>query len=626
MSCKKSATIVAVLLTLSGSTSHGLYARVQTPAQTAVISGIVVRAGVGDPLKRARVNLRWAGAASSPISANGSVQQAAGPPNTEAVTDDTGRFVFNGVVPGQYRLSADRDGYLHQEFGQRSLISNIGTTITVASGQQVTNIDFQMIPTGSISGRILNEDGEPLPDVQVQAEMRNYQQGRRVLTPAGRTGQTNDLGEFRISSLNPGEYYITAVTRSRPLPPINPVVTQRAIPQRGSGGSFSVGGSVMGVAVSGQSGESYPPVYFPGTPYPESATMVQLAPGGDVRGIEFAFHPVPTTSVRGQVIVPSSLADSRSTPIRPSPGVRGNVGEPSIPQATVVLARITSSLAALSSVVTMIGQNRAQVRPDSSFELTNVIPGSYNLLTYLQANGLDYSAQTRIEVGDRGVENVSLTLRPAVSIRGFIAVDGAPPAAFDMSKLRVVLQPDENTNLFLPIGRPATAQAQADGTFELTNVSAVPYRLSLAIPVDGIYLKAGRIGNDDAVNRPFTVSDSQDVSLQLQLGVGTGQVRGTVVDDKGNPYSGVLATLIPDEPARSRRDLYRSAPTDQYGHFSFGTNIAPGGYKLFAWEDISGTAYQDPEFIQRFEASGVSIKVDAGGSVQQQVPVTRPQQ
>ena len=59
-------------------------------------------------------------------------------------------------------------------------------------------------------GRILDEFGDPVSYVQVTPMRYQYQQGSRRLTPAGRSGQTNDIGEYRIYGLSPGQYYVSA--------------------------------------------------------------------------------------------------------------------------------------------------------------------------------------------------------------------------------------------------------------------------------------------------------------------------------------------------------------------------------------------------------------------------------
>jgi protocatechuate 3,4-dioxygenase beta subunit len=593
----------------------------QSASQTAVIQGTVLRAGTGQPLKRARVSLRrvngiapqlpYLSVAPASVAPSGALVQQVmvGVNNTQAVTDDAGRYVFTGVAPGQYRLAIDRDGYIHQEFGQRTF-TGPGTIITVAAGQQLPNLDIQMVPAGSISGRIFNEDGEPVAGLQVQAESYTYQQGKRVRAPSGQSGQTNDLGEYRIYWLTPGEYFVSAIARRGGVMTVNPVINlqQQAANLRNGGQAAAI------VGVPQQRNEdTYAPTYFPGTVVPESASAVPVAPSGDVRGIDFSVRPTPTVSVRGQIIVPISSAPA-------VPGQRGNpeLGINRGPQMNVMLNRAV--LPGSFSVGGLVNMNRVSFSPDGHFEVSNVIPGSYNLFASAQQNGQQYSAQMKLEVGEGGIDNINIPVRAGVSVPGRIFLDGSLPSGFKISQLRVLLQQAEDAPVPNRGGGPG--QVADDGTFTLTSVTPMTYRVRVVGLPAGAYLMAGRIGNEEAVNQPFAITGDQDVSLQLQIGFSAGRVTGTVVDDKGNPYPGVLATLIPDEPARLRSELYLTTPTDQYGHFTF-ANVPPGGYKLFAWEDISGDAYQDPQFIQRYEARGIPVKVDGGASVDQQVGITR---
>jgi hypothetical protein len=93
-----------------------------------------------------------------------------------------------------------------------------------------------------------------------------------------------------------------------------------------------------------------------------------------------------------------------------------------------------------------------------------------------------------------------------------------------------------------------------------------------------------------------------------------------VVDAKGNPYPCALAALVPDESRRGRLDLYSAIPTDQSGRFSF-NNVAPGNYRIFAWEEIPTGAYQDPDYIRRFEARAKPVIVQQNGSAETEVSV-----
>src|SRR5438128_2510797 len=94
-------------------------------------------------------------------------------------TGDSGQFRILGVEPGQYRIAAERDGFIRQEYGQRNPAGK-GVQISIVAGQQLT-IDFQMLPAGVISGRILDEQGDPLAGATVQAQTYQYVNGKPIL-------------------------------------------------------------------------------------------------------------------------------------------------------------------------------------------------------------------------------------------------------------------------------------------------------------------------------------------------------------------------------------------------------------------------------------------------------------
>jgi hypothetical protein len=262
-------------------------------------------------------------------------------------------------------------------------------------------------------------------------------------------------------------------------------------------------------------------------------------------------------------------------------------------------------------------QNRTNVRQDGFFDISGVLPGSYNLMAVARQDGTQYSTRMRVDISERGLDNVVVQLRPGVTIEGKIYLDGPPPPEFAMNRLRIALQPAEE----FPMGGGAgNGQVTDDGSFRLANVSPMEYRVRVNGLPTGAFLMAGRIGNEDALNAPFYISGDQQAVLQLQIGFSAGRVQGTVVDSKGMPYQGAVATLIPDDPRRLRTELYFSTATDQYGRFNF-ANVPPGGYKLFAWEEIPSGAHLDPEYIRRFEDRGRPVKVDQGASVDTQTAV-----
>jgi len=256
---------------------------------------------------------------------------------------------------------------------------------------------------------------------------------------------------------------------------------------------------------------------------------------------------------------------------------------------------------------------------DGTFEIQNVVPGSYNLTAFETVQNQLLSARMRVEVGYGNVENVNLTLSPGVDIAGKVTFeDSKPPQQFQMNRLRVQLAPTED----LPVGN-AQAQVMDDGTFVLSSVAAMSYRLTVT-GVSGGYVIGGRYGNADAFGELMQVETGRVIPLSVQLGFTAGSVTGTVDDLQGQPFPAATCVLIPS--VRGRVDLYKTATSDQNGKFNF-ANVPPGDYKLIAWEDVPSGAYLDQTFLKLYEGQGQSITVNKGVSAAAQIkviPAARP--
>ena len=125
----------------------------ESPQETSVIEGFVVRMGSGEPLANVQVLLR-------PEQGRRSV--------FGALTDSSGRFRMANIRPGSYRLHVERDGYVDQQYGQVSS-ARPGTVLLLEPGQEVRDVVISLEPTGTISGQIFDEAGEPLEGVTVRA-------------------------------------------------------------------------------------------------------------------------------------------------------------------------------------------------------------------------------------------------------------------------------------------------------------------------------------------------------------------------------------------------------------------------------------------------------------------------
>src|SRR5205814_10438543 len=102
-----------------------------------------------------------------------------------------------------------------------------------------TDVVLRMSPQGVITGRVLDEDGDPVPNVGVQLLRYSFTQGKRQLQGWDQVS-TNDLGEYRLYGLSPGKFYLSAAANE-------------------------------GMNDQYDSGHAYAPTYYPGASDPSSA-------------------------------------------------------------------------------------------------------------------------------------------------------------------------------------------------------------------------------------------------------------------------------------------------------------------------------------------------------------------
>jgi hypothetical protein len=72
--------------------------------------------------------------------------------------------------------------------------------------------------------------------------------------------------------------------------------------------------------------------------------------------------------------------------------------------------------------------------------------------------------------------------------------------------------------------------------------------------------------------------------------------------------------VVPPAARRQNAVLFRTYRTSFNGEFLL-NNVAPGDYKLFAWESLPNSAYLNPAFMARYESLGQSVTITAGGNL-----------
>lgn len=226
---------------------------------TASITGRIVAADTGQPLRRARVNLHGSG-----MGREGA---------RSAITDADGTFTIDALPAGRYNVTASKARYVPAMLGARRPGSP-GRPIDLADGQKIENVTLALTNAGVITGHVTDDSGEPVIDVHVQAMRYRTIRGTRQLVPHSSSRPTDDTGAYRLHGLAPGTYYLMARDQ----------------------GSMRFGPED---APSEESG--FASTYYPGTPVESEAQPIEVVAGVDAVA-DLALVPTRLTTVSGIVV------------------------------------------------------------------------------------------------------------------------------------------------------------------------------------------------------------------------------------------------------------------------------------------------------------------------------------
>ena len=561
--CARAGFFSAVLLCIAWlpvSLTGANAAQAQTAKPSdAVVSGLVQKLADSLPIKGARVQLLSLEDHTRSVTIN---------------TDIAGHFELRGVSAGRYRLRVSHDGFLMQEYGARKA-GEAGATLTVRSAQTISDLVFRMTPSAVIAGRVINEDGEPLPWARVTALREVYSDGKRRLA-AETTSPTNDLGEYRLFGLKPGRYFVSADYH----PGVHSCTDLDAATDHSAPNGYTLANGVLvpDPVPANSTVPAYVPTFYPNSVDAAKAAPVVVKAGEEISSIEISLALTSAYTVRGRVL--------------------NQVGSHLSAGVTLTLApRNTTQSFGLP------GRNFTLDGPEGPFAITNVLPGAYVLLAQWFDGATQYQAVQNIDVGNADLNGVNPIIASGIPLRGHLTWDG-PPSTVRGSLLIFLREMDID-------GAGGTAtRTQADGSFVAPNVYEGTYHVFVAGQSQDAYLEAVRYGAVDGLTDGFTVRRGADASLEITLSSKGARVQGAVLDADNLPAVGVSVVLVPNDPHRGDLQRYKVVTTDQNGRYVL-RGVAPGDYKLFSWEDMDQNAWQDPEFLRPFEDRGEKVTVDA---------------
>ena len=379
-----------------------------------------------------------------------------------------------------------------------------------------------------ITGTLLDEHGEAIPNTPVRALRYVTQNGLRTLQSSG-NAQTDDRGIYRLFGLQPGEYLVSATPRNNSREFV--AVQQREAVQSALERARTVAATnpeqaqvlaerIERLSIEVPAGEDgpmsgYAPVYYPGTTNPASAVTVAVGASEEKSGVDFQSVVVPVSRVEGVV-----TAGSGTLP--------ANV------QLTLVNAGF--DVPGLSP-----GNTRADQQ--GAFRFANVPPGQYTIFARStivagreggpggrgfapgrggaapggrgepqvargRINGPDADpirmwGTADVAVDGRSQANVVITLQPGVPVSGRIVFDGASAQPAALTSMRVSLAPIPSGEREIASG--ATGRVDAEGRFTISSVIPGRYRLGASGAGPGWVVASSMLDGQDAFDFPVEV-------------------------------------------------------------------------------------------------------------------------
>ncbi|HSB17615.1 MAG TPA: carboxypeptidase-like regulatory domain-containing protein [Bryobacteraceae bacterium] len=534
---------------------------------TASLTGRVVAADTGTPLRRAQVRV--------------SGQDLRGA--RSAMTDGEGRYTVGNLPAGRYSISFMKGGFANMSYGQKRP-NQPGKSVDLLDGQKMENLDVSLIRGGVVTGRIVDDFGEPIVDARVQVLQLRWFNGRRRMAGGGRGNQTNDRGEYRIWGLGPGEYYVSATSTDRQM---------FSDPQLAS--------------LDATDSSGFAATYFPGTASVDEAQKVSVAAGQEVSGVDFALVTTRVVRVSGTAMA----SDGR-------------------PMANAMVMMVSRGAMEMGGMMMSLG---GRTDSDGSFVIPNVAPGEYVLQARAEGGprgmrGGGEGASTTVSVGTEDVKNVMLVATKGVRVSGRVIFEGSTPTAEVKDRSRVFLPPIEREG-FMGVGESGDAQVTPEGTFEVRGVSG---RRTFSVSAGPPWMvKSARIGGTDVLDSGYEFGKEDVTNVEIVLTSRAPALTGSVTGENNSPVSDYVVVAFSTNEESWERLLggmgrgFSIGRPDQNGTYKV-TGIRPGSYYVVALPEMP-EELGNPDLFKALKERAKQVKLQEGETerldlVLQQAPGT----
>ncbi len=609
---------------------------------TGVIAGVVINGETNQPIADATISL---------VSAEVMAIRV-------AQSDRAGRFLLPAVPAGRFVLHASKPAYLGAGYGATKA-GRPGTVIALADGQQLIGLTLKMWPGAVVTGVVTDEQGEPLPDAEVQLQRIGGGAPDLIQTMmalgGGRQNTTDDRGVFRIYGIAPGEYVVSASPRggpppgarrvtpedlaagqralreARPVPPKPSAVTpstplpSTVLPSR----PVQAQEDAQAFASADGPAPGWAPVYFPGTSDPTRATSITLALGEERTGVNMKVELVPLARVEGTVF--------------------GADGAPAA-NVQVMLQREGAGPPSLAAVFAIAPGSRSGA--NGRFTVRNAGPGQYTLTARtVRASGgpagANLWASAPLTVAGQNITGVVLQLQTGMSLSGRVVVNATRVAApASLAGVTIAVTAPSGTRdpmnalmglVAMSLGGQGSMQvARENGTFDVTGLAPGSYLVNGVFgrgesPADVLAWRVASVMIDgrDVLDLPIEIKPNGDIKdVVVTFTDAQQELSGVITDAGGQPLTASTVILFATDRrywySDSRRVLTARPGTD--GRYEFGGPGGPtaGDYFLSVVTDLDPGQQFEPSFLTALaKASPIRVTFGAGEKKTQDLRVGR---